>query len=116
MTLSAAERSSDRNWRSVAFSAASGMLLIRPMSMHLGSDSRNSIRDFPYRRRPPANIMEATDCRPTGVMAAPWAVDLPPANSPQSYTQNSSPSRVDFWNAPNFEGEEPRRAHRATDR
>src|SRR2546422_6511008 len=70
MTLSAAERSSDRNWRSVAFSAASGILLIRPMSMHFGSDSRNSAREFPYRRRPLANIMETTDCRPIGVMAS----------------------------------------------
>src|SRR2546427_7529721 len=59
---SAAAWSSARNWRSVAFRAASGMLLMSPMSMHVGWDSRNRVVAARCRRCALPNVPTPVDC------------------------------------------------------
>src|SRR3989442_5012807 len=52
---SAAAPSRATNWRTVAWTAGSGMLLMRPIVMQFGSDSWNSIGEFSGRPSAPAN-------------------------------------------------------------
>src|SRR5882724_1400519 len=55
MPSAAAAPSRATNWRSVAWRAGSGMLLMRPMVMQFGSDSWNSTGAFSDRPSAPAN-------------------------------------------------------------